>query len=150
MAAGLAEWDGSSIVAQRVDLADESTTRAMLDPDAPASALLAIFRHLGAPVSLDALTDATASLWGISDSFRPVEDPPQQTEPAPLARAEARQFLGAIWAEIRQLRTPHRAAARLLKGMSVKELGAELRRVFQTRRRDTAGDLQATAPPRAL
>jgi DNA-binding NarL/FixJ family response regulator len=38
----------------------------------------------------------------------------------------------------------------LLKGMSVKELGAELRRVVQTRRRDTAGDLQATAPPRAL
>src|SRR5258708_921814 len=110
MAAGLAEWDGSSIVAQRIDLPDESTTRAMLDPDAPASALLAIFRHLGAPVSLDALTDATASLWGISDSFRPVEEPPQQTEPAPLARAEARQFLGAIWAEIRQLRAPHRAA----------------------------------------
>jgi RNA polymerase sigma factor (sigma-70 family) len=110
LAAGLAEWDGSSIVAQRIDLPDESTTRAMLDADAPASALLAIFRHLGAPVSLDALTDATASLWGISDSFRPVTEALSETEPSPLERAESRQFLEALWSEILQLGRPHRAA----------------------------------------
>lgn len=110
MAAGLAEWDGSSIVAQRIDLPQGITTPAMLDKDAPARALLAIFRHLGAPVSLDALTDAMALLWRISDSFSPIEEPPKLTEPAPLARAEARQFLGALWAEIRQLGAPHRAA----------------------------------------
>jgi hypothetical protein len=110
MAAGLAAWDGSSIVAQRIDLPRESTTPDMLKKDTPATALLAIFQHLGAPVSLEALTDATASLWGISDSFRPVDEPPRQPEPEPLARAEVRQFLGAIWAEIRQLGAPHRAA----------------------------------------
>jgi DNA-binding NarL/FixJ family response regulator len=37
----------------------------------------------------------------------------------------------------------------LLKGMSVKELGAELRKVLQARRGDTADGLPATAPPRA-
>jgi RNA polymerase sigma factor (sigma-70 family) len=110
VAAGLAAWGGSSIVAQRIDLPGERATQVMLDPEAPANALLAIFRHVGAPVSLDALTDVTASLWGISDSFRPVEEPPQATEPAPLARAEAREFLAALWLEILQLRPPHRAA----------------------------------------
>jgi DNA-binding NarL/FixJ family response regulator len=38
----------------------------------------------------------------------------------------------------------------LLKGMSIKELGAELRKVVQTRRGDTAGGSRATAPPRTL
>lgn len=38
----------------------------------------------------------------------------------------------------------------LLKGMSVKELGAELRKIVQARRRGAAGELQATARPRAL
>jgi RNA polymerase sigma factor (sigma-70 family) len=108
-AAGLAEWDGSSIVAQRIDLPGNDTTRSMLDAGAPAGALLAIFRHVGAPVSLEALTDAAASLWGVSDSNRPDLEP-QPSEPAPLARAEARQFLGVLWSEIEQLRPPHRAA----------------------------------------
>ena len=110
LSAGLAAWRGSSIVSQRIDLPDERTTGVMLNRDAPADALLAIFRHVGAPVSLDALTDATASLWGVSDAFRPVEEPEQTMEPAPLARAEARQFLAALWKEIQQLRPPHRAA----------------------------------------
>ncbi|MEO8033833.1 MAG: hypothetical protein ABI837_05330, partial [Acidobacteriota bacterium] len=38
------------------------------------------------------------------------EERPRETEPAPLARAEARQFLRALWSEILQLRPPHRAA----------------------------------------
>ncbi|MEO8036591.1 MAG: hypothetical protein ABI837_19295, partial [Acidobacteriota bacterium] len=74
MAAGLAAWDGSSIVAQRIDLPDESKTRVMRDDGAPADSLLAILVHVGAPVSLDALTDATASLWGIGRSLRLVEE----------------------------------------------------------------------------
>jgi RNA polymerase sigma factor (sigma-70 family) len=110
VAAGVAAWSGSSIVAQRIDLPDEHATPTMLDHDAPANALLAIFEHVGAPVSLDALTDAAASLWGISDAFRRVEEQGRAEEPAPLARAEARQFLAALWEEIRQLRPQHRAA----------------------------------------
>jgi hypothetical protein len=109
-AAGLVEWEGSSIVAGRIDLPDEGDLRAMRDAGQPAGALLAIFRYVGAPVSLDALTDATASLWAISDSRRPVETALQETEPAALVRAEARQFLAALWAEILLLRPPHRAA----------------------------------------
>jgi DNA-directed RNA polymerase specialized sigma24 family protein len=100
MAAGLAAWTGSSIVAQRIDLPDERATRTMLDRHAPANALMAIFRHVGAPVSLDALTDG----------FRPLEEPARAEEPAPLARAEARQFLAALWVEIQQLKPPHRTA----------------------------------------
>ena len=110
VAAGLAEWNRSSIVAQRIDLPGESVTRAMLKADDPASALVAILRHVGAPVSLDALTDATASLWGIDDSFRPVAEALEETESSPLDRAESRQFLEALWGEIRQLAPPHRAA----------------------------------------
>ncbi len=110
VAAGVAAWNGSSIVAQRIDLPGERATPAMLDHDAPAKALLAIFQHVGAPVSLEALTDVTASLWGISDAFRRVEEPARSVEPAPLARAEARQFLSALWEEIRTLRPPHRTA----------------------------------------
>jgi RNA polymerase sigma factor (sigma-70 family) len=110
LAAGLAGWQGNPVVSQRIDLAGERATRVMLDRNAPADALLAILRHIGAPVSLDALTDATASLWGVSDAFRPTEEPERTMEPAPLARAEARQFLAALWTEIQQLRPPHRAA----------------------------------------
>src|SRR5262249_26078860 len=100
----------SPIVVQRIDLPDERMTRTMLNRDAPANALLAIFRHVGAPVSLDALTDATASLWGVSDAFRPMDETARAVEPAPLARAEARHFVPAVWGEIQQLRPPHRAA----------------------------------------
>jgi DNA-binding NarL/FixJ family response regulator len=38
----------------------------------------------------------------------------------------------------------------LLKGMSVKKLGAELRKVLQAKRGDTADGLPATAHPRTL
>jgi RNA polymerase sigma factor (sigma-70 family) len=109
-AAGLAEWDESSIVGQRVELPERSITKAMLDAEAPANALLAVFHHIGAPVSLDALTDAAASLWRISDSSRRLNEPLQVIEPAPLARAEAREFVEFLWTEIQLLRPPHRAA----------------------------------------
>lgn len=110
MAAGLAEWGESSIVRQRIELPEASIVRAMRDREAPAEALLAIFRHVGAPVSLDALTDLAAALWRITDSSRPLSEPLQTTEPAPLARAEARQFVKFLWHEIQLLRPPHRAA----------------------------------------
>jgi hypothetical protein len=109
-AGGLAEWSESAVVAQRIDVPPGSATREMLNGDEPARALLALFRHLGAPASLDALADATAALWRISDSNRPMAGLPHDAEPSPLDRAESRQYLGALWAEIRQLGSPHRAA----------------------------------------
>lgn len=109
-AGGLAEWSGSAIVAQRIELPSGSTTREMLNCSEPADALVALFRQLGTPASLDALTDAAAELWGIRDARRQTAEPPHTTEPSPLDRAETRQFLGALWAEILQLGCPHRAA----------------------------------------
>ena len=109
-AAGLAAWNGRAIVAQQIDLCGETVTRVMLKSDDPASALLAILRHVGTPVSLDALTDVTASLWRIDDTRRPGAEALSETEPSPLERAESRQFLQALWTEIRQLGSPHRAA----------------------------------------
>lgn len=109
-AAGLAEWEGSAMVTQQIDLPGESSTPAMLNAGEPARALLAIFRHVGGPVSLDALAELTATLWGITDARQPMDARVQKIEPAPLARAEARQYLAALWAEILLLQPPHRAA----------------------------------------
>jgi DNA-directed RNA polymerase specialized sigma24 family protein len=109
-AGGLAEWSGSAIVAQQIELPAGCTAREALNGSEPADAHVALFRQLGTPASLDALTDAAAELWGICDSGKPVADLPQTTEPSPLDRAENRQFLGVLWAEIRLLGSPHRTA----------------------------------------
>jgi RNA polymerase sigma factor (sigma-70 family) len=109
-AGGLAEWSGSAIVAQQIELPAGCTARAALNGHEPADALVALFRQLGTPASLDALTDAVAELWGIRDSVKPVGELPQTMEPSPLDRAETRQFLAVLWAEIRLLGSPHRTA----------------------------------------
>jgi DNA-directed RNA polymerase specialized sigma24 family protein len=109
-AGGLAEWSGSAIVAQQIELPAGCTAREALNGNEPADALVALFRQLGTPASLDALTDAAAELWGICDFVKPVGELPQTTEPSPLDRAENRQFLGVLWTEIRLLGSPHRTA----------------------------------------
>ncbi len=109
-AGGLAEWSGSAIVAKQIELPSGTATREMRNGCEPGDALVALFRQLGTPASLDALTDTAAELWGIRDSCKPAAELPHAMEPSALDRAESRQFLGALWVEIRQLGSPHRAA----------------------------------------
>jgi DNA-directed RNA polymerase specialized sigma24 family protein len=93
---GLASWRESSEVASDVEL-----TAGIDDVEA-------IFRHAGKPLRLETLVELTAELWQITDRPEPV--PSEEPPPSPLAAMENRQFLEALWSEIRELRPLQRAA----------------------------------------
>ena len=83
-----------------------------------ATAVAAIFNHLGGPIEFDELVSALATLLGIKD--QPVESLtedeevaavlPAATEPDPAWQLEKRTFLQRLWEELQQLPLNQRAA----------------------------------------
>lgn len=104
---GLASWRGSPEVSAAVDLTAGPRSSAMHDRHDPAAAVEAIFRRVAAPLRLETLVAAAAELWQITDHPESVA---VEDAPSPLVAMENRQFLEALWSEIRQLRPLQRAA----------------------------------------
>lgn len=101
LVAGLARWQGR---APR-DYELTRTPPEARDSARSAEALLALFRHAGAPLRFDLVVDLTAELWGVSETA------PAEPEPADaLEQFLTRDSLAVLWREIRQLREPQRAA----------------------------------------
>lgn len=109
-AIGLAKWRGGERILDRVDVAINNATPAMLERERPADAVVAVVRAIGAPVLLATATATIAVLWGISDAESVSDAPLIDDEPTPLERLESREFFRALWQEILLLRPLHRAA----------------------------------------
>lgn len=105
---GLAEWRGSAPEQPEVELSTASA--AMLDRGSPANALLALFASEG-PLRLDDVVRLTVDFWNVVDAARidAVEDP-ESSWRSPAAELETREYVAALWREVRALRPTQRAA----------------------------------------
>ena len=108
--AGLAAWQGREPSNAPIQ-ANDVTSATTRDSNNSANAIAAIFAHAGAPMLLDDLVQVLAELWNVTDAtprehgeLRAVESE------SPAAQYEAKQYLGMLWAEVRELRAPQRAA----------------------------------------
>jgi RNA polymerase sigma factor (sigma-70 family) len=107
---GLAKWRGDEHPLEQVELGLDHATSPMLDRARPADAVVTVVRAIGAPVLLATLTATVAVLWGVTDADTIADDALVDCEPTPLQRLESREFFGALWEEILELRPAHRAA----------------------------------------
>lgn len=110
MTCGLRQWPESNVVSG-VMLESLPVTLPMQNSARPADALVAILTALGRPAPFDALVRFTATLWNVVDA-PPVEIssiPPERQVPA-ANPFEMREYLRALWIEIRQLPPMQRKA----------------------------------------
>ena len=110
MICGLAAQRGREAIGLQRAVTKENASRAMIDRDAPAEAIAALFAQVGRPLPLEDVIDLVATLWDITDAGRPAERELAEREITPLDRIESRQYLQLLWKEIRELRGPQRAA----------------------------------------
>lgn len=105
---GLAAWNGADTVAAPVTLEDAEVTAAMLDASHPHHALHAFFKETGRPAVFDALVAFFARIWRVADnpSPRAAEEPRAMT----VAPIEDREYLRAVWREVKELRPMQRKA----------------------------------------
>lgn len=107
---GRAEWRNRPLAGPHHAVMAERASSAMRNRNAPAEAVLAIFASARMPMPFESLVDLAGVLWGIADAEPGrVAELVSETRP-PLDGIESRQYLEALWAEIRELRPPQRAA----------------------------------------
>ena len=111
--AALAEWPQDWLAASIPPIARADATAVMLDAARPADALHALLARVGAPVDLDDLVRLCGELWQVAatnaagaEALERIVDP----QPHPAARAQARQSLALLWAEVLMLPAKQRAA----------------------------------------
>jgi hypothetical protein len=109
-ACGLLEWTGAVAVEPAVPVEESDLTRSMRDSDRPGDALAAIFAAAGGPVSFDALVRFTAAIWHVVDLPLLDSEAVLTAHSDAATRLESREFLHALWDEIRQLRPLQRKA----------------------------------------
>jgi len=106
---GLAAWSGRPPRYATIDLSTPTAT--MLDRDSPGDALQALFDTENAPLRLDEVVRIAADLWNVFDTVKSGAF----TDPAPALRGpavelEMRQYVQALWQQIRELAPAQRAA----------------------------------------
>lgn len=104
--AGLSRWAGQA--AQTPP--PVSPSAAMRDKTRPVQALEAILRHIGHPVVFESLVDLVAEVWDVRDAIVARGDFPPDERRDALSSIEQRQYLAALWSEIRELSGNQRAA----------------------------------------
>jgi hypothetical protein len=111
-AAGLARHRGIEPDANEIPITSSAATRAMLQRERPAEAICALLSRIDKAVTVDALVSKLAELWNVKshppegDAILTITD----DRPSPHDTVESRQTLEILWSEIRELRTPQRAA----------------------------------------
>jgi hypothetical protein len=112
IACGLATWRGRGDVRTPFSIAPETASPAMIDASRPHDAVAAVFERAGSPLSLETLVGVLARLWNIADA-RPEStaiESVMESRPTHAVTHESRQFLRALWDEIKELQPSHRAA----------------------------------------
>jgi DNA-directed RNA polymerase specialized sigma24 family protein len=106
---GLAQWREGQPAALRevsTDVADSIRRH-----EAPADALLALFRWADAPLRFEDVVRLAAELWNVAEAGS--GDPGTVAQPearSPAAELENRQFVRSLWREVQDLPPPQRAA----------------------------------------
>jgi DNA-directed RNA polymerase specialized sigma24 family protein len=108
---GLEEWNGARTFLTEVPIDAARASRVILDGDRPADSLVAILERAGQPIVFDAMVSFTATAWQVVDVQTPEKDiTPRRNELGTADRLEMRQYLAALWTEIRELRPMQRKA----------------------------------------
>jgi hypothetical protein len=82
----------------------------MRDRERPVDALHAILERVGHPIVFESLVDLVADLWGVRDVILESGEFPPDERRDQLATIEQRQYLEALWLEIRDLPDKQRTA----------------------------------------
>ena len=112
MACGLREWSQSDAVMPEVTIDPSRILRKFPDGSRPADALAAIFLESGSAIDFDALVSFVATVWNIAE-VRPADVNLRVVTPdyaGTSEQMERREYLRALWAEIRELRPMQRKA----------------------------------------
>ena len=110
LAAGMARFRDTDAATEPIAIA--TPTQAMLERDRPADAIHAILARVGRAVPFDALVTYVAELWNVRDAM-PASAAALEIgdgEASAHDRVEARETLGILWSEVRELRERQRAA----------------------------------------
>lgn len=112
VAAGLSAWEGSPEPLPAVPLNAAEATGTMRNADRAGDALVALFRQIGHPVDLEALLSFTSDVWNIADDeMTPAHELMISVEGTGAdVQTELRQYLHALWPEIRELPVLQRRA----------------------------------------
>jgi len=106
---GLEGWRGRGAARPRIGA--DTPTPAMLDRRSPSAALAALFERENAPLRLDDVVRIAAELWHVGDTpLRAVTPELESKARGPAVDVEMRQYLRALWHEVRSLRGAQRAA----------------------------------------
>lgn len=112
MACGLREWAESAAVVAEVTLEPSRILRRFPDDSRAADALAAILTEVGSAVDFDALVSFIATLWNVGEQRQ--SEANLRIVPADYAgtseQLERREYLRAVWGEIRELRPMQRRA----------------------------------------
>lgn len=103
----LASWPSTTDVGEPSNA--WSLARRNLQRERLGDAMESILRLAGKPLLIDDLIEVFADLWNVVD-LRMTDRDPATEAASPAAQLESRQFLQTLWAEIRALRPPQRAA----------------------------------------
>jgi hypothetical protein len=106
VACGLAKWSGRAPSPEIPDAAPEGVR----DPRYPAESLLTLFRAIGRPVSFESLLRFLVGSWKVVEGHNVDIEELRDRRPSPLAVLESREYLEALWKEIRLLRPMQRTA----------------------------------------
>jgi hypothetical protein len=110
LVAGLASWKARPLVGEFLRITASSATPLMQDRARPIEALEAVLEGIGGPIAFEALVDVVADLWNVRDIVIESGEFPPDTRHDQLRSMEARQYLEALWAEIRELPANQRTA----------------------------------------
>jgi hypothetical protein len=105
---GLSRWRGQTAATQTPASPDEVTERRLRDRSRPAEALIAYFKHCGAPRPFETVVDLMSVLWHVTDAPPPVAAPAVHS--AAETPSESRRLLADLWREIVQLPPMQRKA----------------------------------------
>ena len=109
---GLDAWRDSTDAVAEVPLDPARVPRSMLDVKRAADALVQIFQRVARPVVFDGLVTFVAKIWNVIEA--PAPEPETHLIAAPQRAAteqlEMREYLRALWSEIRELRPLQRKA----------------------------------------
>jgi DNA-directed RNA polymerase specialized sigma24 family protein len=95
----------------------------------PADLMTRIFEGLGAPIELDGLVEIVGQIWGVEDVPAAPESVARDVDSGaddPGARLDLRRWLAELWAQIRELPQPQRAALLLNLRCSAENAAAGL------------------------
>jgi len=112
LACGLGTWREVADVAAEVPLDPARASGTMLDVAHPADALVDVFERARRAVAFDGLVTFTATIWNVFDApareteLRLAEAPQRAT----VDHLETREYLRALWTEVRELRPMQRKA----------------------------------------